>query len=387
MRIMPALHEFVPLAAEQPLRVAFLYMKGRVARLADVECGAAPTEFFYGSIEMARSGCDVAHYEIDPSRRSGIAQRLIGRLWPASARPVKMEPAILTQVWRLAPTLNQADCLVATGGNIAFALAALRCVGVIRKPIVGIQCGVLNFQHSSWRRRVSRGLLRQMHTQLFGEAELEPMRQFFKLPSKVISVNSFGVDTSFWRPGPAASREIVLAVGNDARRDFGTLVAAANEIPAPIHIVTKLQLPDSLPPNVTHHRGSWHGAELSDQRIRKLYQRAAMVVVPLHPSHQPSGQSVTLQAMACACPVILTRTEGLWSRAQMVDGENVLLVPPGDSTALAAAANRLLGDPGLSARLGEAGRKLVAEDANIERFAGRMAACCAASVKRAAWNP
>lgn len=351
-------------------------MKGRAARLAEVERGTAPTEFFYGAIEMARAGHEVAHFEIDPSAPSGLAERVIGRLWPASTRPVKMEPATIAQVWRLSGQLNRADCLVATGGNIAFALAALARIGVIRKPIVGIQCGVLNFQHSAWRRRLSSALLRRMHTHLFGEAELAPMREFFDLPADVISVNLFGVDTNFWRPDPAAIRDIILAIGNDGRRDFDTLVAAAKDIAAPVHIVTKLPLPESLPPNVTHHRGSWHGTELSDERIRELYQRARVVVIPLRQSNQPSGQSVTLQAMACGCPVVLTETEGLWSREQIIDGENVILVPPGDAVKLAAAINELLADPSTSERLAEAGRQATVRYGNIDAFAARVAASC-----------
>jgi glycosyltransferase involved in cell wall biosynthesis len=143
-------------------------------------------------------------------------------------------------------------------------------------------------------------------------------------------------------------------------------------------------LPDPLPSNVTHHRGSWHGTELSDERIRALYQRAAVVVVPLRESNQPSGQSVTLQAMACGCPVVLTNTEGLWSRSQMIDGENVLLVPPGGRTELAASVNRLLGDRELSARIGRAGREGAEAFGSIEGFAARMASGCAAAVRNAA---
>jgi glycosyltransferase involved in cell wall biosynthesis len=359
------------------LKVAFLYLKGRSARLAEVKNGTAPTEFFYGAVEMARKGCEVVHYEIDPAAPSIPNERLIRCLWPASTRPVKTDPSTVAQAWRLAPALNEADCLVATGGNMAFALAALARFGVIHKPILGIQCGVLNFRHRFLRRRVSGSLLRRMHTLLFGEAELEPMCRFFDLDEEIISVNLFGVDTKFWRPNPAAARDIVLAIGNDGRRDFATLVAAAERIAAPIHIVTKQALPAVLPANVTHHRGSWHGGELSDERIRELYQRARAVVVPLQPSNQPSGQSVTLQAMACGAPVVLTETEGLWSREQMIDGQNVLFVPPNDGASLAARVRELIADGEMVARLGCAGRATVEQSGNIELFADRVSHHCA----------
>lgn len=363
--------------ADSPMRVAFLYMKGRATRLAEAEGGTIPTEFFYGAIELARQGHEVTHFEIDPEASAQWPERILGRLWPQSMRPVKTTPGIVMQAWRLARELNRADCLVATGGNIAFALAALARFGVVRKPIVGIQCGVLNFKHGTVRRWISRQLLLKMHTLLFGEAELAPMRQFFQLPEEVISVDLFGVDAQFWRPASGTPRDIVLAIGNDGRRDFATLVAASDAIPLPVHIVTKMTLPSPLPANVTHHRGSWHGAELSDVQVRALYQRARVVVVPLHPSGQPSGQSVALQAMACGCPVVLTETEGLWSRQQLEEGRNVLLVRPGDSGQLAARIGEVIGNRDVAERLGQAGRATVEKNGTIEIFAAQIARQCA----------
>ena len=362
--------------------IAFLYMKGRLARLPEVECGAAPTEFFYGAIEMARGGFKVQHFEIDPGRPATLGSRILGRLWPGGARPVKMEPSIVTQAYGLARHLNTADCLVATGGNIAYALAALARARVIRKPIVGIQCGVLNFKHGYWRREISATLLQGMDTLLFGEAELQPMREYFHLPEDAISVNLFGVDAKFWRPDPASVRDIVLSIGNDGRRDFKTLVEAATQIPATVHIITKLPLPDVMPPNVIHHRGSWHDTELSDEHLRELYQRARAVVVPLQASNQPSGQSVTLQAMACGAPVVLTETEGLWSREQMVDGRNVLFVRPGDSAQLAARVRELIGDDQAIERLSRAGRETVERTGHIGLFAERVALRCERVIDR-----
>jgi glycosyltransferase involved in cell wall biosynthesis len=357
-------------------------MKGRLARLPEVERGAAPTEFFYGAIEMMRRGFEIQHFEIDPNRPATLGDRAIGRLWPRGARPVKMDPSVVTQVHSLATQLNTADCLVATGGNIAFALAALARLDVIRRPIVGIQCGVLNFKHGYLRREISAALLSRMHTLLFGEAELPPMREFFHLPESRISVNLFGVDTRFWRPDPAVKRDIVFSIGNDGRRDFKTLVEAAARIDAPVHIITKLPLPETLPPNVVHHRGSWHGTELSDERVRELYQRARAVVVPLQASNQPSGQSVTLQAMACGAPVVLTRTEGLWSHEQMVEDRNVLFVSPGDSLKLAGCVQGLIADSRMIKRLGRAGRETVEQSGSIELFADRVAQQCLRAVGR-----
>jgi glycosyltransferase involved in cell wall biosynthesis len=68
---------------------------------------------------------------------------------------------------------------------------------------------------------------------------------------------------------------------------------------------------------------------------------------------------VLLEAMAHARPVVATPVGG--TPELVVDGETGLLVPPRDPEALAAALRRLLEDPDLARRLGEAGRTRVAE--------------------------
>jgi glycosyltransferase involved in cell wall biosynthesis len=59
------------------------------------------------------------------------------------------------------------------------------------------------------------------------------------------------------------------------------------------------------------------------------------------------------QALACGTPLVSADTPA--ARELLVDGENALLVPPGDAKALAAAVRRLAGDPGLAARIGAGG--------------------------------
>ena len=68
---------------------------------------------------------------------------------------------------------------------------------------------------------------------------------------------------------------------------------------------------------------------------------------------------VLLEAMAHARPVVATPVGG--TPELVTDGETGLLVPPRDPEALATALRRLLEDPELARRLGEAGRARVAE--------------------------
>ena len=107
---------------------------------------------------------------------------------------------------------------------------------------------------------------------------------------------------------------------------------------------------------------------MSDDDIRRLYNRARAVIVPLKDVHQPSGYSVTLQAMSCGRPVVLTKTRGLWAPEHFIDGDNCLLVPPGDATALGAAISRLRSDAALAARIGSAARETVTRHFGLDRI-------------------
>jgi glycosyltransferase involved in cell wall biosynthesis len=64
--------------------------------------------------------------------------------------------------------------------------------------------------------------------------------------------------------------------------------------------------------------------------------------------------TVTFEAMAARKPVVVSALGGLLD--QVVDGETGLLVPPGDSSALASAIRRLAGDAELRASMGIAAR-------------------------------
>jgi glycosyltransferase involved in cell wall biosynthesis len=355
------------------LRLAFLYLPGRRARLAELARGDVPGEFFYGAAELAAAGHTIEHFEFaETTSRPAIAAAL-DLLRRAYLTPPKVFGHTLVNAWNLAPQLAGFDCVVATVAHHGFALAACAALGRMKTPLVTIQCGLLHQPFPPLRRAITRALLNRMHSVFFGEAELEPTLAALAPEPSRLSVNQFGVDANFWSPG-GTREDFVLAIGNDPRRDYPTLLAAAKEIAAPIRIVTRLALPAPLPPNVTVIRGSWHERALSDADIRDLYRRAACVVTPLHDSLQPSGQSVTLQAMACGAPVVLTATRGLWNPAALRDDENIRLVPPANAPRLAEAVRFVL--EGKAPDQAAAGRESVRAHGTIAGFARGIGAAC-----------
>ena len=85
---------------------------------------------------------------------------------------------------------------------------------------------------------------------------------------------------------------------------------------------------------------------VSYQDVPAVYQRGDIF---LSPTYAEGFSNTILEAMASGLPVISCRAVGVVDCLR--DGENGMLVEPGDITALAAAIERLTGDPGLREQL------------------------------------
>ncbi|MBF9031663.1 glycosyltransferase [Rhodobacterales bacterium HKCCE3408] len=87
------------------------------------------------------------------------------------------------------------------------------------------------------------------------------------------------------------------------------------------------------------------------------------------PSRQEPLGNVVLEGWSCDVPVVTTRTEGPdWFAT---DGGDCLLVPIDAPREMAAALQRVVGDPALAARLVEGGRATLAERFSAERVVAR----------------
>ena len=134
---------------------------------------------------------------------------------------------------------------------------------------------------------------------------------------------------------PTSTRGGIFAGGNSLR-DYGPLVAVAEQLDEEVVLATKLLEGEALPTNVT-------AGPVPEERFFELLRNARAVVVPLATrDDRTAGQQTYLNAMALGKPVVVTDSPGV--REYVEDGKTGLVVPPNDAEALAKALRWVL-DP------------------------------------------
>ena len=349
-------------------RATWVFRSGRRERLEAPD--HLPTEFFYGLPELRERGWNTglledADLEMAPPLKPGPTlvnkfARFCGHL------PIGMAMGLAKKsVQKRLPTQG---LLIATTNNLGLALGLGRARGWVRCPVVLLAMGLLPLSPSRWQLRRIGQVLEHIHVVTISKSEQAHLAKLF--PERTIDYIPFGVDTQFWKPAPdgAVAEKFVLAIGNDANRDWKTLVEAWDETMPALKIVTNLPVPIAVP-NVEVIRGDWRKQTLSDQEILKLYQQALCVVIPLRNTIQPAGQSVCLQAMACGRPVIMSDIAGLWDRDLLRDNRHWKLVSPSEPEALKRAVKELAANSDEATQLGALAREQVRSHLNTQSMA------------------
>ena len=352
--------------------VAWVFRRQRRRWLEAWQRGEASSEFFY-AMPSLRDRYRVGFVEEEGPRA------FLGLWYPAEwliARRVGMGFA-LDLALRNLPTLNRAKVLVSTVDTCGLPLALLKRAGLLRSRVIYISQGLSDriavLGAERWLSRRYRALLLAVDELLTLSAGAQAgLAAWLGVPAERVRVLPFGTDCKFWRstaPAGAVGAHVV-SVGSDPGRDYDTLLAAAGDLP--LHIVTRQRLA------VDGRAGVVRTTDHSPRELRDIYSGARFVVIPLHDRSQPSGQSAALQAMACGRAVVHTRTRGWWGEPYLRDGENCVLVPPGEPWALREALRRLWSDADLCRRLGQRARETVAEHFAEQRMATSLDAIIAA---------
>jgi rhamnosyl/mannosyltransferase len=195
----------------------------------------------------------------------------------------------------------------------------------------------------------------------------------------LLKVVPFGIDTDKFSPKPTPAAEqiragwgtdpVVLYVGRIADyKGLPTLVEALRKVNARLVVIGEGLESADLD---RYARGALQSRYLRipycpDEELPNLYRASDVFCLPSNSAAETFGLAA-LEAMSCGIPVITTELGTATSRTN-VDGKTGFVVPPNDPLALRRAAERLIDDPGLRKKMGEAARARVTDLYTLARM-------------------
>jgi glycosyltransferase involved in cell wall biosynthesis len=208
------------------------------------------------------------------------------------------------------------------------------------------------------------------------ECSAHEIERLIEIPASRIKVVYNGVDTNLFRNNNGIAKEpkSMIFVGNTEDRKKGIihLLQALRLIKGECPV--KLTIVDGGAPETTYAPALVREYGLEDQVtiVRRLsgeelvhyYSSAEIAAVP---SLFEGFGFPAAEAMACELPVITTKAGALPELVS--DGDNGILIDPGDVPALAAAIRLLLEDEELRCKMGHAGRRIAQRKFSWEQAA------------------
>tara|TARA_B100000886_G_scaffold340495_1_gene310486 strand:- start:3237 stop:4361 length:1125 start_codon:yes stop_codon:yes gene_type:complete len=343
---------------------------GRKEREKLVKNKEAPKDFFQ-SIDFLRSkGFDIKHLSSSGDNSKNffnsfgrIIENLFCRISNVGLRPLS--------VAKFKRFINCSDYIVSLTDGFSISLAfyftfidtktPIKLVGAFHK-LSDYDTKIPKILKKFYYKLFLKILKRLDFIIFYGKTDRLNSIENFNIKKEKTSIIRFGVDTEFWEPNKKINfnSNYLFSIGQDPARDFKTLLRVSTKKKIHIHTCLLNARNDSKfkVTNGTYHKSK---SSLSDLQVKKLYQDSFAVIVPLKDVFQPSGYSVTLQAMACGKPVILTYTKGLWAPEVFQDLKNCIFVKPEDVSGIENAIELLENDRKIYEYISKEARKIVEE--------------------------
>ena len=267
-------------------------------------------------------------------------------------------------------TMQDHEVVFSDGEHVGIPLAlALRAFG-IRTPHLVIGHHLTTRPKASLMRSLrahqgmSRILVHSSHQRELAHRELG-------IPASKLEYVPYYTDTEFWCPTGAAEETLVVAAGRE-HRDYAILAEACAGVQARVFVAAgSIHSPAASSRNPLEWPSNFEHGFADYRKLRDLYARASVVVVPLVETDFQAGVTTVLEAMAMGKAVVVTATRG--QSGVVRDGLTGISVSPGDAAELGDAVRYLLESPAERRRLGWAAREAVIDGYSVEAYARRLA--------------
>jgi len=354
----------------KPYNVTFIYKSGRKSRLSSNQ--EFPKEFFYGYHQFLKNFKTVNLIEYN--EKVNILFKLIFKvIRKLSGLPIYSEKLLSIKNLQL---LIKTDYLILTNQNIGYSMMFLsRFLNLFRKINTTVFImGVLDTsQNESFRKKLFNKYLFSKSDNIIFLSHSEKKfaeKQYPKYCNKFYFL-PFPVDLSFWnRKNTVDDSGKILFLGNDLNRNYDLLKLIPQKIPQEkfVYITERISEKEVNQVNLELINGSWNDSTLSDLQIKEIYSNAKLVILPLHNSKQPSGQSVALQAMSMNIPVLISKTDGFWDSDKFINEENIIFVDSKDLDVWVHNIEKILNNFSLRKKISQEAKKIVISGYDLDTF-------------------
>ncbi|MBO8230534.1 hypothetical protein CU313_06820 [Prochlorococcus marinus str. MU1404] len=348
---------------------------GRKERERLIKKNKAPKDFFQGIDFLRSKGFDIKHLSSSIKYKKniiyffgGFLEKIFCRISNFGIRPFSVN--------QHKKTINNSDIVISLTDGFSMSLGffytfldaknKIKLVGAFHK-LSDYNTKVPKLLKKFYHKLILKILKRLNFIIFYGDADRDNSIKKFNLRKEETFLIKFGVDTIFWKPNNKNnfSSDYLFSIGQDPARDFDTLLKVKTNRKIHIHTsLLKIRNDNKyVITNGTYHKNK---NSLTDLEVRQLYQESFAVIVPLKNVYQPSGYSVTLQAMACGKPVILSNTKGLWAPKLFKNRKNCILVNPGSEKEIEYAIQTLENDKKTYEYICNEARKTVEKHFSLE---------------------
>ena len=341
------------------MRLLFLYNCNWEKEIADYARGMVPSHRLFGFAEAARFGHQPRYCPM-----------------PRWAGPIVRKP----RWWRVYQAIfallhqRKLDAVIATHEASALPALVLRRLGLLRTPLIVISVALLHPKNCrGLRKKMWRWSLAAADAIVsYASAHKSWIAAEFAVPPERLATVPLGVDTAFFAPQDCPTRDrFCLSVGTNDGKDFATLIRGLPKetkltvvTDGPNASLIRQIAPDDARIEVMR--------DVPIDRLRDLYQAAAVHVIPLAETRFSSGQTVLLENMSLGKVVIVTDTSA--TRDYVTGGETALVVPPSDPQRLRERIEAVLRDPARFRRVGDRAAGSVREQFSAEHSAKALLA-------------